>query len=78
MTLEVHEPHAREVAQRFELAGGWTGLVAEPAVDVVELRLEVDRGAVVPVRAIGFEMLVHAVTVTSGLSAPRRIPRGDG
>jgi hypothetical protein len=60
VTLEMQESQTGDVAERLDVAPARAALVAQPPVDVVEARPDVDRGAVVPIGAVRSETLVHA------------------
>ena len=84
VALQVHEPESGDIAQRVDLAWTGPGLVPQPRVHVVERRLQVDSGPIVPIGPIGGEVLmgevlmfvVHAdsVALTGWWSGNRKRP----
>ena len=58
MALGVQQPQALHVAQSVDLTSARPGLLAQPPLDVIEARLEVDAHPFVPLGLVGGDQFV--------------------
>src|SRR5581483_8876796 len=52
MALQMDDPHTGDITERRVLPGARTGRITQPGLHVVELRAQMDGGAVVPVATV--------------------------